>query len=183
MTDPSDAVDGPPQYPYFMVVSDDTIEQGDILTSVPSPRIWLPTSAVAMIADDEFTADFDVDIFTAVILSQSCDLDASKIDQVILGPVFDIEDLRQNVKAVAKPSNDESVRKGRVEGLYMLPQCTSSLLPSEKYVVNFRNVFTLPYQLVKDHAGVDLPRLRLLPPYREHLAQAFAHFVMRIGFP
>jgi hypothetical protein len=26
-------------------------------------------------------------------------------------------------------------------------------------------------------------RLRLLPPYREHLSQAFARFFMRIGLP
>ncbi len=27
------------------------------------------------------------------------------------------------------------------------------------------------------------PRLRLLPPYREHLSQAFARFFMRVGLP
>jgi hypothetical protein len=26
-------------------------------------------------------------------------------------------------------------------------------------------------------------RLRLLPPYREHLSQAFARFFMRVGLP
>ncbi len=36
---------------------------------------------------------------------------------------------------------------------------------------------------LKDLAVRRSPRPRLLPPYREHLAQAFARFFMRVGLP
>ena len=37
--------------------------------------------------------------------------------------------------------------------------------------------------LVRELAASQGPRLRLNPPYREHLAQAFARFFMRVGLP
>jgi len=36
---------------------------------------------------------------------------------------------------------------------------------------------------IKLHLRKQGNRLRLLPPYREHLAQAFARFFMRVGLP
>jgi hypothetical protein len=45
-------------------------------------------------------------------------------------------------------------------------------------------VFTVPRMflesLLRQRAA---PRLRLLPPYREYLSQAFARFFMRVGLP
>jgi len=43
-------------------------------------------------------------------------------------------------------------------------------------------VFSLPVRFVRKKAA-DGRRLRLLPPYREHLSQAFARFFMRVGLP
>jgi hypothetical protein len=51
-------------------------------------------------------------------------------------------------------------------------------------VVDFHDLFTVPrgfLEAVLRQRG--LPRLRLLPPYREHLSQAFARFFMRVGLP
>jgi hypothetical protein len=50
--------------------------------------------------------------------------------------------------------------------------------------VDFHEVFTLPRAfLERQLAQRGQPRLRLLPPYREHLSQAFARFFMRVGLP
>ena len=50
-------------------------------------------------------------------------------------------------------------------------------------IVDFKNVYAVPLnylnQIIKDRVG----RIRLLPPYREQLAQAFARFIMRVGLP
>jgi NADPH:quinone reductase-like Zn-dependent oxidoreductase len=51
-------------------------------------------------------------------------------------------------------------------------------------VVDFHEVFSLPLDFLT--AWVQAkgePRLRLRPPYREHLSQAFARFFMRVGLP
>ena len=44
--------------------------------------------------------------------------------------------------------------------------------------------FSLPRAFLERFlAERGVPRLRLLPPYREHLSQAFARFFMRVGLP
>ncbi len=55
-------------------------------------------------------------------------------------------------------------------------------LAREVDVVDFRALFTLPYDFVQQRAAQRL-HLRLLPPYREHLSQAFARYFLRVGLP
>jgi len=50
-------------------------------------------------------------------------------------------------------------------------------------IVDFHEVYTAPTNVVREFALRTGKRLRLLPPYREHLAQAFARFFMRVGLP
>lgn len=52
-----------------------------------------------------------------------------------------------------------------------------------KSIVNFRQVYSVPLNAIARFANRSTPRLRLLPPYREHLSQAFARFFARIGLP
>ena len=50
-------------------------------------------------------------------------------------------------------------------------------------IVDFRTVFSVPFDFLK-HKILNTPtRLRLLSPYKEHLSQAFARFFMRVGLP
>jgi hypothetical protein len=65
----------------------------------------------------------------------------------------------------------------------MLAACELASFRREIRVVDFRTVFSLSLHFVKNFAALQSPRLRLLPPYREHLAQAFARFFMRVGLP
>lgn len=48
---------------------------------------------------------------------------------------------------------------------------------------DFRRGYSLPLAFLRKRALLDSRRLRLLPPYREHLSQAFARFFMRVGLP
>jgi hypothetical protein len=50
-------------------------------------------------------------------------------------------------------------------------------------IVDFRRVYSLPLAFVRQRVAMAGDRLRLLPPYREHLSQAFARFFMRVGLP
>ena len=50
--------------------------------------------------------------------------------------------------------------------------------------VDFHEVFTLPRPVLESLLrNLRLVRPQLLPPYREHLSQAFARFFMRVGWP
>lgn len=42
---------------------------------------------------------------------------------------------------------------------------------------------TLPLAFLRDQSMATAKRFRLLPPYCEHLSQAFARFTMRVGLP
>ncbi|MBE0478052.1 hypothetical protein IBX65_02895 [Candidatus Aerophobetes bacterium] len=50
-------------------------------------------------------------------------------------------------------------------------------------VVDFRSVYSVAFDFIVELAEKRGKRLRLLPPYREHLSQAFARFFMRVGLP
>ncbi|MBM4033230.1 MAG: hypothetical protein FJ291_15815 [Planctomycetes bacterium] len=50
-------------------------------------------------------------------------------------------------------------------------------------LVSLRRVYSLSVPLVRRFAASIPARVRLCPPYREHLAQAFARFFMRVGLP
>ena len=50
-------------------------------------------------------------------------------------------------------------------------------------IVDFGRIFSLPKVFLRQFAATQEKRLRLCPPYREHLSQAFARFFMRVGLP
>jgi iron-sulfur cluster repair protein YtfE (RIC family) len=50
-------------------------------------------------------------------------------------------------------------------------------------VVDFRNVYGIQIENLKEIAGKLESIHRLLPPYREPLSQAFARYFMRVGLP
>lgn len=50
-------------------------------------------------------------------------------------------------------------------------------------VVDFKNVYGIHIDYLKKIGKSTTNRHRLLPPYREHLSQAFARYFMRVGLP
>ena len=65
---------------------------------------------------------------------------------------------------------------------HVLNECQLPKNQREFCVVDFRRVYSLPISFVRTRAA-RAPHLRLLPPYREHLSQAFARYFMRVGLP
>jgi hypothetical protein len=68
-------------------------------------------------------------------------------------------------------------------GYHLLNKCEIMEISREYMVVDFRNTYSLPFSLINDISKKQSKRLRLLPPYREHLSQAYARFFMRVGLP
>ena len=82
-------------------------------------------------------------------------------------PVWQLSDYKDGFLATAKGS--EEVRRGNATWLPHVGCERSILCERDVRVVDFRQLFSLPTGYVRKRAGLAGPRLRLLPPYREHL--------------
>jgi hypothetical protein len=167
-----------PHYAWYALVTDDSLEQGDFLFSC---RVLEPEFVPASAPGTELDIQAVVREYDVLILSQSCDLVHGKLETVLVCPHWPIDDLDQ--PGVRTPKDREEIRRGNVPGLHMLGACELASRSSPIRVANFRQVFGLPLDYCEQEARRQSPRLRLLPPYREHLAQAFARFIMRVGLP
>jgi hypothetical protein len=78
----------------------------------------------------------------------------------------------------------DDISDGFVWNITILDAGESGELSTPHLVVDFREIFTLPRTFIESLVSQRTKsRLRLLPPYREHLSQAFARFFMRVGLP
>ncbi len=119
-----------------------------------------------------------------IVMTQSCDLENRKVDFVALCPISEISLFEQfNPQFAKKKSSWEEVRKGRHEGLHLLASPTNPQDNRKALVVDFRQIFSLPFAYLSRHAGKMGIRHRLQPPFLEHFSQAFARFFMRVGLP
>ncbi len=75
----------------------------------------------------------------------------------------------------------DKIRKGERPDCHLLNEEPSANLPY--CVVSFRNIYSVPKDYLLEVAKSQQPRIRLQPPYREHLSQAFARYFMRVGLP
>jgi hypothetical protein len=127
------------------------------------------------------------EVVDAVILTQSCDL-AIRADggceatDVLLCPFYAKKDLAHH-PVFRKDEFWEEVRKGRRPFYHVLPECLIPGHEQDFVLIDFHALFTLPVAMVREFVAQAGDRLRLLPPYREHLSQAFARLFMRVGLP
>ena len=121
------------------------------------------------------------------LFSQSCDL-AIRADgeceatDVLLCPFYFKHDLRDH-PVFRKEEAWEEVRKGRRPFFHVLNECRLGGHKQDFVLIDFHAVFTLGVSLVRGFVEQLGDQLRLLPPYREHLSQAFARLFMRVGLP
>jgi hypothetical protein len=116
-------------------------------------------------------------------MSQSCDLQHDKLDLVLVCPHCSLEKFGKANPFFAGVDGKEALRKGNAHGFHMLAACDLDGWVRDIQVVDFRTVFSVPIQFMRGLATRTDRRLQLLPPYREHLSQAFARFFMRVGLP
>lgn len=166
------------QYPWFDLVTGDDIQQGDIFERIE----------VFQIVDDEADEVSEETFFLAkerdvIVMSQSCDIDKDhpKISEVLLCPVWYRSEIMDGYLATHKGMED--ARRGNCPRYHVLNECETLGMDREIRVVVFSPVYTLPLAHLQMKAKELGSRIRLLPPYREHLSQAFARFFMRVGLP
>ncbi len=128
-------------------------------------------------------------------MTQACDLEHGKVESVVLCPHFSLSDFRKawEDEVRAKQQNPtpkawrrlcDDIADGYIWNQTLLNRCDHTAFHTELRVVDFHQVFTAPREFVESLLSErKQTRLRLLPPYREHLSQAFARFFMRVGLP
>lgn len=157
-------------YPWYGLVQEEGLQQGDLLASCPIYR----TTAEGIIRRDTGNV---------VVLSHSCDLDHDKLEFVQVCPYWPLETLAAHVEYLRSRRGREDLRRGNLPGYHVLNRCTLPGWETDYLVIDFRSLLGVPLVTLKGLVVPQSPRLRLLPPYREHVAQAFARFFMRVGLP
>jgi hypothetical protein len=140
----------------------------------------------------------------AIVMTQACDLEnkTPKVDEITLCPIEPVTNfLKSEMEKIYKDKPDfdyfnlipkqkkkksdifQDIRKGNYLNFYLLNKKEEFDL--DYHIVNLRKSYKIPVnslnKIVKEKKGEK--RLRLLPPYREHLSHAFSFNFSRIGLP
>jgi hypothetical protein len=131
-----------------------------------------------------------------IVMTQACDLEHDKVSDVVLCPHYalsffrdevwkpDQEQKKQKTNSEAWQKYYKAIANGHLWNLCVLNSSSIDGHAMEHRIVDFHMIYTVPRDFLESllqHRRK--PRLRLVPPYREHLSQAFARFFMRVGLP
>jgi hypothetical protein len=181
---------------YGIVEPNESLTQGDLILDCPligwKTEELHPVGSIEEEALEQAVFPFKEDV---IVMTQACDLEQAKVSNVVLCPCIPLSQFRSIWKADRdqkglKSNNDSwksfcrEVTNGFRWNLAIINSWETGSLPTEHRVVDFHEVYTVPRvfleSFIKQRGNL---RLRLLPPYREHLSQAFARFFMRVGLP
>ena len=168
-------------YPWYELLSSSKeILQGDMIPECP---IIIPPSEIK----EGEQIEAQVILKNSIVLSQSCDLENNNVEIVLVCEYMTLSDY---LSQLPSEQNNYKGKRKAISGLkqghqpaYHLINKDSDNNLNEPLVVDFRNVYGIHISFLIEHAEKLGARLRLLPPYREHLSQAFARFFMRVGLP
>jgi hypothetical protein len=182
---------------YDTVEASERLTQGDLILDCPlvnwsaEPLQLENTDNIVEVLGGAIDA-ISVDV---VVMTQACDLEHEKVRNVVLCPLLPLSDYRsswegtmreknQNPTARAWRGHCDDITDGFVWNLAILNANPHIDPPIEHLIVDFSEIYTAPREFLESLLAFrGTPRQRLLPPYREHLSQAFARFFMRVGLP
>lgn len=167
-------------YPWYEVVSgEETLQQGDLFFDCP--LVALPDTDVLLQATQLLTPPTGLNttiVFADIILlTQSCDIPKADMDRLLVCPHQDAMEI------ASKKEQRDNIRKGRVLAYHLIEACELDGYRFDQRVIDFRLATPLPKLLWEQFSLFRKSHVRLLPPYREKMAQAFANYFMRIGLP
>jgi hypothetical protein len=182
---------------YREVTSTDPITQGDIIEDLPVLTFREGVNAAEDLEEMKRGLHNAVGVqpVRAVIMTQACDLEHDHVRYVQLCPASSLQEFKADWRAAQAASGQnptdkawnktlEEIRSGRVWNYTMLNRPESEKFTQDFFIVDFHEIFSLPLTFLRQWVRVrGGHRLRLCPPYREHLSQAFARYFMRVGLP
>ncbi len=167
----------PESYPWWEEVTAGELQQGDLLDDAPIlilPEDFDPQAAQPVQAQGARCR--------LMVMTASCDLEPShvKVSDVVLCRVYAKSEME---RAGIPQEKLGHIVAGKMPRYLALERSTIQGLEREVSLVDFGAIHTLPYGLLTRTAARSARRLRLRPPYREHISQGFARFFMRVGLP
>ena len=182
---------------YSVISAGGPVTQGDLVLDCPLIRWKDPAQSFGSSESETEQLQRSAEAFLAdaIVMTQACDLEHSKVRNVVVCPHLSLSEYKDlwecelkkhgnNPTAKGWRSHCDDISDGLVWNLALLNCLTEGPITTEHRIVDFHEVYTVPREFLEtllQHRSV--PRLRLLPPYREHLSQAFARFFMRVGLP
>lgn len=182
---------------YEKVAPDTPITQGDLIVDCPAV-IWKSgeiTFGKGASEEETLKGACDVNYANLIVMTQACDLEHEKVDNAVLCPYLTITQFKNDWEETQRKKNNNPTAKawkkacdeisgGFAWDLAMLNDDKREGFGLEVMIVDFHEIFTLPVLFLQSlQKQRNQPRFRLLPPYREHLSQAFARYFMRVGLP
>ncbi|OCQ92493.1 hypothetical protein BCD64_03055 [Nostoc sp. MBR 210] len=169
--------------PFWVQVNEPTLRQGDYLPGCLVPVPLFDPTTFGKKADETQEVEVIVNEIDLIVVTQSCDLENKKVIQVVVCAIYLISEFEEANPAFTKKGKWNEVLAGRIEGLHILASPTNPDNNREALVVNFREIYSLPYEYILKYATDNPYRWRLKSPYLEHFSQAFARLFMRVGLP
>ena len=172
------------EYPWYEVVEySGEITQGDILKNCPVPIL---SSVDDLTSGKEIEAK--IQMIDGIILTQACDIANKKVENVILCSITSKTDFEKIHSELGEGRNKISsyikgIVKGQQHAYHIINNYKTDDFSQDYYIISFKDIFSIPVELAQEIASNNGKRLRLCPPYREHLSQAFARYFMRVGLP
>ncbi|MGH3273367.1 MAG: hypothetical protein ACRDNZ_03465 [Streptosporangiaceae bacterium] len=163
-----------PSESWYEVVKNSSLEQGDILIDVITPRALINPMG---------NPEIRIGVGSYVVLSQTCDLENDKVKEVLLANIVSYQALAHEIGASARSTK---FRQALIQGsdiAYFLLHEFSGPPKLEWSVANFHQLRLADIAACRGHAGKSGQRLRLIPPYKENLAQCFGRYMMRVALP
>jgi hypothetical protein len=162
---------------------DDVLQQGDLLFDVPIPVIHKAQIATAGQSDAQ-SVKVPVVKYDVIILTQSCVLAKNEGFPVLVTPLFNIDEVTEEGKTQAQKNNRLSdISRNHIHGYRLLGPCECNNYKREYSIIHFREIVSVEYSIIISLAMNQIPRIRLIGPYREYIAQECARFFMRVALP
>lgn len=170
--------------PVWSQVEGVELQQGDLLPGALIPQFG---NAYGKQNQGE-TEDVPLSPVDVIIVTQSCDLvvranGKPKVRLVAVCPIYPIDVFSQTNRDFFDKKQREKARRGEINGLHLIACPVSPQDNSKALVAVFKEIYSLPFGYIAEHAARLGRRNRLSSPYLEHFSQAFARFFMRVGLP
>lgn len=171
------------KYPWYESFEggDIALSQGELIYNCP---VLYPTSNTK---GKRFMLRVNRKRVSGVIMTQSCDLAQGKADTILICPFSTLERFHEDTGLNWKKIKEKmtEINKGKRPRFFLLNRYDDNYhnIHEDYKIVDFQNVFTVPTEVAQKIIKEQTVRLRLLSPYREKLAYAYANYYSRIGLP
>lgn len=160
---------------WYEIVSGRTLEQGDLLPNIRTERVVVDPDA-------QGGYRIKVGLGSYIVISQTCDLEHDKVQEVLLANFQDYQNLAHENEAARRTAFRDALIQGAEFGYFLLHNFGGP--PTLNWsIVNFHQLRLVDLASCRSQADELGLRLRLTPPYKESLAQSFGRYMMRVALP